>query len=56
MDVTIGEVQAQVESQTPRQARASDEHGGQLGPTERAHRARLESKRNKRLRERLSAT
>lgn len=56
MDVTIGEVQAQVESQTPRQSRTIDQNGAQLGPTERAHRARLESKRSKRVRERLSAT
>jgi len=56
MDVSIGEVQAQVESQTPRQAPAANEDGAQMGPTEKAHRARLEQRRAKRIRERLSAT
>lgn len=55
MDVTIGEVQAQVEPQTPRQARADDDGAGG-GPTEKAHRARLEARRAKRIRDRLHAT
>jgi hypothetical protein len=55
MDVTIGEVQAQVESpaareDTPQQASPP------LGPTEKAHRARLEQRRAKRMRDRLHAT
>ncbi len=57
MDVNIGEVQAQVEapSTTPRQGGPAQDDGKQLGPTEKAHQARLAERRANRIRERLNA-
>lgn len=57
MDVTIGEVQARVEPiGAPKAGGGANEDGKQLGPTELAHRARLEQRRSRRIRERLSAS
>ena len=56
MDVTIGEVQAQVETPSKAQAAQPDEEGQRMGITEKARDARLAERRAKRVRDRLSAT
>lgn len=56
MDVTIGEVQAQVETASPNQAVQPEENGQRMGITEKARDARLAERRAKRVRDRLSAT
>lgn len=55
MDVEIGEVQAQVDSAAPQQAKAESESAQQLGATEKSHMARLDERRARRLRDRLHA-
>lgn len=54
MDVSIGEVQAQVETARP-QPESTDEGAKQAGLTEIAHEQRLQQRRAQRMRARLCA-
>lgn len=55
MDVSIGEVQARVDSGSPQSATPTEEGGKRKGPTEAAHELRLQQRRAKRMHERLCA-
>jgi len=54
MDVSIGEVQAQVETASPQPAQPTEEGGSKkLGLTQKNHELRLQQRRDNRMRERL---
>lgn len=56
MDVSIGKVQARVESSTSDRSGPAPDDGEKMGPTEKSQRARLEQRRAHRIRDRLSAS
>lgn len=56
MDVSIGEVQAQVETASPQPAKPTEEGGSKKpGLTQQNHETRLQQRRANRIRERLCA-
>lgn len=55
MDVSIGEVQAKVESNGAESVGSAPDAGKKLGRVEKAHEMRLQQRRAKRIHERLCA-
>lgn len=55
MDVSIGQVQARVESQQSGGQSTAPERGQNKGTTQKNHEARLEARRAKRIHDRLAA-